>query len=86
MSEKDDNDLRRDFENLKEILEERMKTMKAENETSLAKNETAYERLRADMEKGFRDNSKTTMIGLGISVAFLSAVIGFLTLFMNGNG
>ena len=85
MSEKDDNDLRRDFENLKEILEERMKTMKAENETSLAKNETAYERLRADMEKGFRDNSNTTMIGLGIVTAFLSGVIGFVTLFMNGN-
>ena len=79
MSERDDNGLRRDFEILKGILDERMKTMKAENET-------AYERLRTDIEKAFNAVTNRMMIGLGISVAFLSAVIGFVTLFMNGNG
>ena len=78
MSERGDNELRRDFENLKEVLEERMRTMKAENET-------AYERLRTDIEKGFSAVTNRMMIGLGISVAFLSAVISFLALFLNGN-
>ena len=49
--EKNDEDLRRDFEHLKEILEEGMRAMKVENEAALAKNETAYENLRSDIEK-----------------------------------
>ena len=50
-----------------------------------AENETAYERLRTDIEKGFSAVTNRMMIGLGISVAFLSAVISFLALFLNGN-
>ena len=56
-----------------------MRTMKAENET-------AYERLRTDIEKAFNAATNRMMIGLGISVAFLSGVIGFLAFFLNGNG
>ena len=66
---------------------------KAENETTLSKNESAIERLlasnaefRANMEKSV--NSITTsittrlMIGLAISVAFLSLVVAFTGVFL----
>ena len=66
---------------------------KAENETTLAKNESAIDRLlasnaefRANMEKSV--NSITTsittrlMIGLAISVAFLSLVVAFTGVFL----
>ena len=93
---KDDNDMRHGFEILKEILGERMKAMKAQDEATIAKNETAIERLRATinekMEKNAESiratsNANTTklMIAMGISVAFLSGVIGFLTLFISVN-
>ena len=51
-----------------------------------AENETAYERLRADIEKAFNAVTNRMMIVMGISVAFLSVVISFVTLFMNGSG
>ena len=51
-----------------------------------AENETAYERLRTDIEKAFNASSNRTLIGLGVGFAFLSGVIGFLALFLNGNG
>ena len=93
---KDDNDLRRDFEILKEILGERMKAMKAQNEATIAKNETAIERLRTTINEKMEENAESIratsnanttkiMIAMGISVAFLSGVIGFLTLFISGN-
>ena len=78
---KNDNDLRRDFENLKEIIEERMKAMKAQNEVDFARNETAIERLRATINEKVEENAETIgatsdanttklMIATGISVAF----------------
>ena len=70
--------------------------MKVQNEADLARNETAIERLRATINEKMEENAESIratsdanttklMIAMGISVAFLSGVIGFLTLFMNGN-
>ena len=70
--------------------------MKAQNEADLARNETAIERLRATINEKMEENAESIratsdanttklMIAMGISVAFLSGVIGFLTLLMNGN-
>ena len=60
--------------------------MKVENEAALSQNETVYEKLRSDMEKNIKAMSDTIitkmMIGLGISVTFLSGVIAYVGLFL----
>ena len=87
-----------EIDKLKIIVEEKMKTMKAENEASLSKNETAIERLqaaierlRADMERNansMREKSDSDMmkimVGLGIATAFLGGVIAYVGLFAGG--
>ena len=70
--------------------------MKAQNEATIVKNETAIERLRATINEKMEENAESIratsnanttkiMIAMGISVAFLSGVIGFLTLFISVN-
>ena len=89
MLERNDNDLRREFEILKEMLEERMRTMKAENETTLAKNETAIERLRATINEKMAENAESMratsnantmkiMVAMGIAVAVIGVLIRVL--------
>ena len=96
MSEKDDNGLRREFETLQEILEEKMKTMKAENEAAISKNHAAatdalamnsnaIERLRADMERGLSTTANKIMVAMGVGFAFLGGVIAYVGLFAGGS-
>ena len=63
-----------------------MKVSQAQREQAKAENDSAFDRLRADMERNV--NSITTsittrlMIGLAISVAFLSLVVAFTGVFL----
>ena len=63
-----------------------MKVSQAQREQAKAENDSAFDRLRADMERSV--NSITTsittrlMIGLAISVAFLSLVVAFTGVFL----
>ena len=63
-----------------------MKVSQAQREQAKAENDSAFDRLRADMERNV--NSITTsittrlMIGLAVSVAFLSLVIAFTGVFL----
>ena len=63
-----------------------MKVSQAQREQAKAENDSAFDRLRTDMERSV--NSITTsittrlMIGLAISVAFLSLVVAFTGVFL----
>ena len=63
-----------------------MRVLQAERKQTKAENDSAFERLRVDMEKSVNSitASITTrlMIGLAISVAFLSLVIVFTGMFL----
>ena len=73
-----------------------MKVLQAEKKQSKAESDSAIERLRTDMERNrtemLKDIKSTSeaavtriMIAMGISVAFLSGVIGFVGFLLNGN-
>ena len=84
----DDNDLQKTNHRIDMLqckMEANMETLKASMEALQAKNEASNERLRTDMEKGLSANANKIMIAMGIGFAFLSGVIGFLALFLNGN-
>ena len=92
MSERDNDALRREFETLNEILEEKIRTTKAESKAGISKNETAIERLRADMERhrattdkkiednaeSMRATSNANTMKIMIAMGIAIAVIGVL--------
>ena len=71
----DDENIRREFESLKEILGEKVKSMEANNRADLAENKSATDQLRTDIEKSV--NSITLrMIGIvGLGVAILALIL-----------
>ena len=65
-----------------------MKVLQAEKKQSKAESDSAIERLRTDILRDIKSTSEASatriMIVIGISVAFLSGVIGFVGFLLNG--
>ena len=59
-----------------------MKVLQSERKGAKAESDSAFERLRADMEKIVNSITTRLMIGLTISVAFLSLVVAVTGLFL----
>ena len=58
-----DNNMRREFDSLKENVEAKMKTMEANNKAAHAESESAIERLRSDMAQ-LRSGIFIQMVGV----------------------
>ena len=78
------------------VLQAEKKQSKAESDSAIERLRTDMERFRTDMErfrtemlKDVKSTSEAAvtriMIAMGISVAFLSGVIGFVGFLLNGN-
>ena len=59
-----------------------MKVSQAQREQAKAENDSAFDRLRADMERGVNAITVRLMVGLTVSVAFLSLVVAFTGVFL----
>ena len=68
---------------------ERLRTDMERFRTDMERNRTDMERFRTEMLKDVKSTSEAAvtriMIAMGISVAFLSGMIGFVGFLLNGN-
>ena len=74
--------LEHQLESLGAEVEADMKVSQAQREQAKAENDSAFDRLRADMERGVNAITVRLMVGLTISVAFLSLVVAFTGVFL----
>ena len=81
-------ELKHRFGLLEKKMEADMKVLQAEKKQSKAESDSAIERLRTDILRDIKSTSEASatriMIVIGISVAFLSGVIGFVGFLLNG--
>ena len=70
----DDENMRGEFESLKEILGEKVKAMEANNKAAHAENETAIERLRTDIEKSINTVTIRVMGAIGLLGVFIAVL------------